>query len=192
MDNIIYFIKSTLSNEIAVSGFPLIYKGEMNHQMMRSFAFMANRKISAMREISTSARKRVFHIMIECLQNITKHSDDYDEREKQVGNGLFVVGKDREAFYVITGNLVSQEHMLSLEKRIVSLNGASASELKRMFLQQMIDGELTVKGGAGLGLIDIKRKSGRPLYYHFVPYEKNQFFYILAVTIPIDFEEPQD
>lgn len=160
----------------------------MNHQMMRSFAFMANRKILAMK-ISTSARKRIFHIMIECLQNITKHSDDYDEREKQVGNGLFVVGKDREAFYVITGNLVSTNHMQSLEERIVNLNRASGFELKQMFLQQMVEGEISSKGGAGLGLIDIKRKSGKPLYYHFVPFSGNQYFFILAVTVPIVLEE---
>ena len=70
MDSVIYLIKSTLANEIAASGFPLIYKGEMNHQIMRSFAFMANRKIAEM-NVPTATRKRVFHIMIECLQNIT-------------------------------------------------------------------------------------------------------------------------
>jgi hypothetical protein len=36
--------------------------------------------------------------MIECLQNITKHSDDYDEKERQIGNGLFVVGREKDSF----------------------------------------------------------------------------------------------
>lgn len=188
MDNIIYFIKSTLTNEIASSGFPLIYKGEMNHQIMRAFAFMANRKISEM-SIPTATRKRVFHIMIECLQNITKHSDDYDEREKQIGNGLFVVGKDRESFYVITGNLVRNDKMMILEDRIIKLNNATPPQLKKMFLQQMIDGELNEKGGAGLGLIDIARKSKRKLYYHLVPYDSNRHFFILSITIPITADE---
>lgn len=184
MDNIIYFIKSTLTNEIASSGFPLIYKGEMNHQIMRAFAFMANRKISEM-AIPTATRKRVFHIMIECLQNITKHSDDYDEKEKQIGNGLFVVGKDRDSFYVITGNLVKNDKMIVLEDRIIKLNNATPPQLKKMFLQQMIEGELNEKGGAGLGLIDIARKSKRKLYYHLVPYDSNRHFFILSITIPI-------
>lgn len=190
MDNIIYFIKSTLSNELAVSGFPLMYKGEMNHSMMRSFAFMVNKKITAMK-IPTAARKRVFHVMIECLQNITKHSDNYDEQDKQLGNGLFVVGKDREAFYVITGNLVSISHMEALENRIVKLNTVNGVELKQMFIRQMVNGEITEKGGAGLGLIDIKRRSGKPLYYHFVPFSGNLYFFILAVTVPIVMEEEE-
>jgi hypothetical protein len=160
MDNVIYFIKSTLTSEMASSGFPLIYKGEMNHQIMRSFAFMANRKI-AEKQIPTPTRKRVFHIMIECLQNITKHPDDYDEKEKQIGNGLFIVGENKDSFYVITGNLVRNEKMTLLESRLEKLNTSSPKDLKKLFLKQMIEGELNEKGGAGLGLIDIARKSGR-------------------------------
>ena len=188
MDNVIYFIKSTLTSDVASSGFPLIYKGEMNHQIMRSFAFMANRKI-AEKNVSTPTRKRVFHIMIECLQNITKHSDDYDEKEKQIGNGLFIVGESKDSFYVITGNLVKNEKMTTLENRLEKLNSSSSKDLKHLFLKQMIEGELNEKGGAGLGLIDIARKSGKKLYYHFVPYDSKRFFFILAVTIPMIAEE---
>jgi hypothetical protein len=190
MDNVIYFIKSTLTSDMASSGFPLIYKGEMNHQIMRSFAFMANRKI-AEKNVSTPTRKRVFHIMIECLQNITKHSDDYDEKEKQIGNGLFIVGENKDSFYVITGNLVRNEKMVTLENRLEKLNNSSPKELKHLFLKQMIEGELNEKGGAGLGLIDIARKSGKKLYYHFVPYDSQRFFFILAVTIPMIAEEDE-
>lgn len=184
MDNIIYFIKSTLSSDMASSGFPLIYKGEMNHQIMRSFAFMANRKI-AEKNIPTSIRKKVFHVMIECLQNITKHSDDFDEKEKQIGNGLFVVGQNKESFYVVTGNLVKNEKIKILEDRINLLNGSDKTQLKELFLKQMMDGVLTEKGGAGLGLIDIARKSGRKLFYHFAPYDNHRHFFLLVVTIPV-------
>jgi len=190
MDNVIYFLKSTLTTEVAASGFPLIYKGEMNHQIMRSFAFMANRKI-AEKNVPTPTRKRVFHIMIECLQNITKHSDDYDEKEKQIGNGLFIVGESKDSFFVITGNLVRNEKMATLESRIEKLNTSSSKELKQLFLKQMIEGELNEKGGAGLGLIDIARKSGKKLYYHFVPYDSQRYFFILGVTIPIIAEEDE-
>jgi hypothetical protein len=185
MDNIIYFIKSTLSSEMASSGFPLIYKGEMNHQIMRSFAFMANRKI-AEKNIPTSIRKRVFHIMIECLQNITKHSDDYDEKDKQIGNGLFVVGHNRDSFYVVTGNLVRNEKMKSLEERLMLLNQSTPAELRKLFMKQMMEGSLNDKGGAGLGLIDISRKSGRKLFYHFVPFDKHRHFFLLAASIAVD------
>lgn len=183
MDNIIYFIKSTLTSEMATNGFPLIYKGEMNHQIMRSLAFMANRKI-AEKNLSTSIRKRVFHIMIECLQNITKHSDDFDKDESQIGNGLFIVGQEKESFYVVTGNLVRNEKLKALEERLITINNADRNMLKKIFLKQMMEGSLNEKGGAGLGLIDIARKSGKKLFYHFVPYDNQRHYFLLAVTIP--------
>lgn len=185
MDNIIYFIKSTLSSEMATSGFPLIYKGEMNHQIMRSFAFMANRKIIE-KNLPTSIRKRVFHIMIECLQNVTKHSDDFDKKDQQVGNGLFIIGQNKDSFYVVTGNLVQNEKIKALEDRLIKINQANAQELKDIFLKQMMEGQLNEKGGAGLGLIDIARKSGRKLFYHFVPFDNHRHYFLLAVSIPFE------
>jgi hypothetical protein len=167
---------------MASSGFPLIYKGEMNHQIMRSFAFMANRKITE-KDIPTPIRKRVFHIMIECLQNITKHSDDYDEKDQQIGNGLFVVGHNKDSFYVVTGNLIRNEKMKKLEERLILLNQSTPEELKKLFLKQMTEGNLTDKGGAGLGLIDIVRKSGRKLFYHFVPFDNHRHFFLLVASI---------
>lgn len=184
MDNIIYFIKSTLSSDMATSGFPLIYKGEMNHQIMRSFAFMANRKI-AENNIPTPIRKRVFHIMIECLQNITKHSDDFDKNDKQIGNGLFIVGYNKDSFYVMTGNLVRNEKMKPLEDRIIQLNSSDKHQLKELFLKQMMTGSLNEKGGAGLGLIDIARKSGKKLFYHFAPYDHHRHFFLLVASISL-------
>ena len=185
MDNIIYFIKSTLSSEMATSGFPLIYKGEMNHQIMRSFAFMANRKIIE-KNLPTSIRKRVFHIMIECLQNVTKHSDDFDKKDQQVGNGLFIIGQNKDSFYVVTGNLVQNEKIKALEDRLIKINQANAKELKDIFLKQMMEGQLNEKGGAGLGLIDIARKSGRKLFYHFVPFDNHRHYFLLAVSVPFE------
>ncbi|MDD3567189.1 MAG: SiaB family protein kinase [Bacteroidales bacterium] len=185
MDNIIYFIKSTLSSEMATSGFPLIYKGEMNHQIMRSFAFMANRKIIE-KNLPTSIRKRVFHIMIECLQNVTKHSDDFDKKDQQVGNGLFIIGQNKDSFYVVTGNLVQNEKIKALEDRLIKINQANAHELKDIFLKQMMEGQLNEKGGAGLGLIDIARKSGRKLFYHFVPFDNHRHYFLLAVSVPFE------
>lgn len=170
---------------MATSGFPLIYKGEMNHQIMRSFAFMANRKIIE-KNLPTSIRKRVFHIMIECLQNVTKHSDDFDKKDQQVGNGLFIIGQNKDSFYVVTGNLVQNEKIKALEDRLIKINQANAQELKDIFLKQMMEGQLNEKGGAGLGLIDIARKSGRKLFYHFVPFDNHRHYFLLAVSIPFE------
>ena len=60
---------------------------------MRLFTSMAEQKIE--QTISDlSVKRKVFHVMVECLQNITRHSDDFEE--DGVGNGIFVVGATKD------------------------------------------------------------------------------------------------
>lgn len=47
----------------------------------------------------------------------------------------------------------------------------------------MIEGELSVKGGAGLGLIEICRKTGEKLVYQFINLDTENDFFVLKVTI---------
>jgi hypothetical protein len=48
----------------------------------------------------------------------------------------------------------------------------------------MKEGVLSSKGGAGLGLIDIARKTGNKLVYHFLPISDTLSFFLLTSIIP--------
>jgi hypothetical protein len=52
-----------------------------------------------------------------------------------------------------------------------------------MYKKQIKEGKLSPKGGAGLGLIDIARKTGETLNYHFLQLDDNNYFFILEVEI---------
>jgi len=47
----------------------------------------------------------------------------------------------------------------------------------------MRDGILSPQGGAGLGFIDIRRKTGNPLDYSFVKIDEETSFFIFTSTI---------
>ena len=42
---------------------------------------------------------------------------------------------------------------------------------------------ILAKGGAGLGFIDIARKTGNPLEYHFERIDKNNSFFLFKTTM---------
>jgi len=48
----------------------------------------------------------------------------------------------------------------------------------------MREGILTTRGGAGLGLIDIVRKTGEKLQYEFLDVDNKQKYFILKVDVP--------
>ncbi len=183
MQKIYDFIKETLSNEIATSGFPLIYKGQLTHEITKLFTNMAEKKIEE-QNIDIKVKRKVFHVMVEFLQNITKHSDDFDDEKNPIGNGIFIVGEGTGSYYVMTGNKVKKEKENSLKNRIDTLNTLDKEQLDEMFKKQMKEGNITSKGGAGLGLIDLVRKTSSKLKYEFIPIDNNETYFIIAINIP--------
>lgn len=183
MQRIYDFIKETLSNEIATSGFPLIYKGQLTHEITKLFTAMAEKKIEE-QNIDVKVKRKVFHVMVEFLQNITKHSDDYDDELNPIGNGIFIVGEEKNKYYVMTGNKIKKEKEEPLKDRIDKLNSLNKEELDEMFKKQMREGNITSKGGAGLGLIDLVRKTSSKLIYEFIPIDDNEKYFIIAINIP--------
>ena len=63
------------------------------------------------------------------------------------------------------------------------MNNATPEELKEMYKKQIKEGSISKKGGAGLGLIDIARKTGEKLDYQFLQLDDKFLFFILKVEI---------
>jgi len=182
MENELGFIQSLLSEEFVDEGFPLIYKGEFNHQIMKLFTLMAEKKINQSKK-EDLVRKKVFHVMVECLQNITKHSEKTDEDGKKIGYGMCMIGEKQEYYFVVTGNKIKNENVCELKERIEYLNLKTKEELDELHKKQMIEGRLSTKGGAGLGLIDIIRKTGQKIIYDFVPLDPYNHYFIMEIRV---------
>ena len=55
--------------------------------------------------------------------------------------------------------------------------------VKQLYKTVLTEGKFSDAGGAGLGLIDIGRKSSEPLEYGFIPFSENYSFFSLNVKI---------
>ncbi|MBK6265813.1 hypothetical protein JKA74_12285 [Marivirga sp. S37H4] len=182
MDLNVNFIKSVLSlfSEMQGNGISLVYLGEFNHEITKMFTSMAESDMDRKNE-DRYVKKRVYHVMVETLQNMNKHSDEITDT--QIGNGLFIIGSKEDIYYVITSNKVARSKVDGLRTAIDEVNAASAEELKKMYMTQIKHGKLSDKGGAGLGLIDIARKTGEQLVYKFLPIDEEFDLFILKVEI---------
>lgn len=177
------FIKSvlTLYDELVSNAISLVYLGEFNHQITKMFTSMSESEMERQEEDKTTMR-RVYHAMVETLQNMNKHSDEIAE-EGHTGKGMFMIGRRAGMHYIITSNKVAIEKVNILKSAIEQVNNATPEELKMMYKKQLRDGKLSSKGGAGLGLIDIARKTRRKLQYEFIPMDEQSFFFILKVEV---------
>ena len=176
------FIKSVsnIYDEMIKNGFSLVYLGEFSHEITKMFTSMAETDMEKQSE-ERSVQRKVYHVMVETLQNMNKHSDEI--KNGNIGSGLFIIGKKDETYYIITSNVVAKKHKEGLEDALTSVNNATKEELKEMYKKQIREGRMSEKGGAGLGLIDIARKTGEKLNYHFLQLDEENYFFILKVEI---------
>jgi hypothetical protein len=157
------FYKTMKAHEIT-----LVYEGEITHQITKAFTSLTESNMSKDLESNTVQRK-VFHVMVECLQNISKHADTFaNEDYSYSGRGIFLVSKGADEYSVTTGNVIDNSKIGELKDLLELVNSLDKEGLKELYKTQMIEGRISEKGGAGLGFIDIARKTGKKLEYHFL------------------------
>jgi len=161
----------------------LVYEGEITHQITKAFTSLTETNMQIEAE-ANSTQKKVFHVMVESLQNIGKHADSLDGKESaKDGRGVFVLCKNDNEFTITTGNIVKSDNVKSMTDAIEKVNSLDKDGLKQLYKHQIKEGRLSNKGGAGLGFIDIAKKTGNKLYYKFTTINDNYSFFVLTSKI---------
>jgi hypothetical protein len=91
--------------------------------------------------------------------------------------------KTADNIFLTTGNFVLEPKVKSLSQKIDKINTLSQEDLKEMYKFILNHQKLSAKGGGGLGMIDVARKSGHKLTYEFLEFNKDYYFYLLNVKI---------
>lgn len=186
----VHFIKSVLSlyDELVKNGISLVYLGEFNHDITKMFTSMSEREMERKKE-ERSVQRKVYHVMVETLQNISRHSDEITGIENNIGNGLFLIGQKDNTYFIITSNKISNKKREVIHANLNEVNSLTKDELNQLFKKTIKEGTISEKGGAGLGLIDIARKTSNPLEFQFLPMDEDYSLFVLKVEITIPGEK---
>ncbi|MCH8316938.1 MAG: hypothetical protein IIA88_00335 [Bacteroidetes bacterium] len=136
----------------------LVYEGEFSQEMTKSVLEMAEVCMNNFGE-GTSLKRKVFSIMVECLQNISLHADE-DEGTK---SSIFIIGRDDGAYSIASGNFIKKNKIEPLKSILDQINDLDEAGLKALYRELLSKAKGTNKLPPGLGLIDIARKSGHKL-----------------------------
>jgi len=169
-----------LYDQLIDNGISIVYLGEFNHEITKMFTSMAEQEMEKISE-DRFVRKIVYHTLIETLQNMNRHANEVSDEE--AGRGVFMVGKKDDVYNIITINRVKNDKVENLKSALDQVNGMNREELKLLYKKQLQDGEISRKGGAGLGLIDMARKSFEKLEYQLIPKYPTAYLFILKVSI---------
>lgn len=161
------------------------FNGVMTSNVIADTLGMVESKMNELLETS-ALRKRLYNVLVECLQNLYHHADTHDAQGKRLNMGAFVLSKgDNEDYLISIGNIVDNEKKIMLKDKIDGLNRLSKDELKELYKDVLNNQTFSEKGGGGLGLIDIARRTGNPIGYDFIPYDDNYLFFRMNVLINV-------
>ena len=143
----------------------LVYEGEISQQIVSVFSKIAEAKMEGKEHEVT--KRRVYHVLVECLQNICKHGDEKEySDDKAIGKGILLVGNNESQYMVTTGNLIGNEHVESLVETLNRVNSLDTKEIKTQYKKALKASVISDKGGAGLGFIDMVKKTGNPVEFN--------------------------
>lgn len=178
MDNIHEFY-----NKMEESNIMLSFKGEVTSDLLTSILQIMETKMETLDE-PPKIKKKVYNILVECLQNLYHHIDEDDKDTKPNENSaLFMIRKVDGEYSIMTGNYMAQENVDLMKGRLDKINAMDRDELKVYYKEVLNNGEMSAKGGGGLGMIDIARKSGKKLEYNFDPVQDDYSFFSLNVKV---------
>jgi glucose-6-phosphate-specific signal transduction histidine kinase len=178
--NFIYDLHRTMMAEKLI----LVYEGDFTQETTKSILAMAERNLDSSGEES-SIKRKVFNVMVEALQNIVKHSSEQGMKAGSLvsRSAIFMISKDDTRYCILTGNPIQKTNVSGLTKSLEHLNSLDKEGLKEMYKEIIKNTQISEKGGAGLGFVDMARKSGEKLEFKFADMDPDYDFFCLKVKI---------
>lgn len=160
----------------------LAYQGNITDSLTNNLLALAENKL-AMVEYNSRTKKKVFNILVEVLQNIYHNQEEIKDSAETFQEILVMVIKNGTAYEVISGNFIKEQNTDHLKKRIEEINHLSNDELRAKYRSKLDEGVFSETGRAGLGIMDMVRKSGQPLQFGFKSINDKYAYFSLQVNI---------
>jgi hypothetical protein len=124
--------------------------------------------------------RKISFLTVELLQNIIHHSD---KNKKGETFAYYELMKDGENYVIKTGNLITKENTEGLEKRMKCVLSSTDEEVKEKILNRLQNEDFSEKGGAGIGLLSIKKRTGEGMSYNVEIFEGEYNFIHFEIKI---------
>ncbi|MGD0755067.1 MAG: SiaB family protein kinase [Bacteroidales bacterium] len=178
----------TLLKEVATpdflqeSGTFLSYKGQIDFNTI-NLLLKKLKKIPIFENLKKTSAKKVYSILSECLDNISKYS-----LKKPGLSGIaqpsISLGLQNNKIIIKTSNPVSEEKINNLDRKLKQINDLDEETIRALYDERINQESKTEESGAGLGFILMVLKSGNKIEYKFT--RANEGYYYFELQIPVN------
>lgn len=157
----------------------MIHKGNFSQDMILPMIEMTEKNLD--QKLDFHNKKRSFHILVELLQNISKHGYEMDGRRE----GVFMLSTEKGYFSIMAGNYIANSQIERIKLLLDFINDNQRDDVMEYYKGILRFGKPTEKGGAGVGLIDIMRNSAGKIDYRIYSVNASVSFYCIKVRISL-------
>ncbi len=162
MPNLIY----SLFKQFEKDNLSLLYQGDFTNYVLGMATDLIKTHLEDEKGFR-SLRNKLSFLMIESFQNIVRYADSHRANELQLADELFITRNVGDVFYISTSNIVENEKAGFVKGKLDSVNSLEKKELKDLYVKVLKNKKLSEQGGAGLGFIEMVRKSKEKLDFDF-------------------------
>jgi len=176
----LYALKKTYNSE----GILICFAGPFSHSIIEELGNAVKRYLEA-EQMTKASLMDVFSVFIEQTQNVRNYAEfkaSEGNREQDFTSGIVVIGKNGERYEVCSGNIVACTDIQDAIKHLDMLRGLDKQGLKSAYKEQMRK-EARPGKGAGLGLIDMSRRTSQPLEYSITQINEGYCFFSLKAIL---------
>jgi len=178
--NVENYFQNLLTDDVIFS-----YKGDISSEAINLILDSIEKEIKEAND-SSRVRKKVYNVLVESLQNLYHHVDpvpeDFDDQESE-RYGMIVVNRNESGYNITTCNFVKKNKVMNLAEKLDKINKSSVAEIKELYKFILHHQKISPKGGGGLGLVDIARKTRNSLDYKFFDYNSDYAFFRLSINV---------
>jgi hypothetical protein len=140
------------------------------------------RKSEEFASLNKTTHKRVYSIVVECLENICKNPVLISSAGPRMNSHISVT-LNNDKIYIVAGNAITEETKESLARKIDKVNNLDEAALKDLFEHKINSDSIEGENGAGLGFISMALKSGNKISYRFEPLAKGFLFFEIKISL---------
>lgn len=164
-DKLMFSYMGALSNHMVISSINLIEKNIKKDENFKKI------------------RNKLSYLMIESFQNILRYGDEPQDKKFRYRKEMFIVRNIGGVIYIGSVNLIDNKKISYVDGKLQEVNHLDGEELNQLYRKILTNNEFTKAGGAGLGFIEMARKTHQKLQYDFVEIDENYSYFYLLITV---------
>ncbi len=157
------------------------YKGELSFNAIEGILNEYKHCIQQF-DVELVVRKRVYSILVECLENTFRHTSQNIANMKHTHVELYLYDAD-ENFVISIGNHILNKNIAELTNRINLVNSLDQVGINRLYRASISKANISDKGGAGLGIIEIARNSRQKIDFEIESINHDTSFFRFEIKV---------